>query len=269
MTSLIDYTSRPVEGVSALDGHCGAALMSADVNRDSPVPMWHQIELALERDIRSGAFLPGARLPNEESVAARFGVNRHTARRALATLAERGAVRIRRGLGTFVEHSLLSYPIVERTRFTAALQQQNRVATHTLLGASEVDAESDMAEALQLPPFSPVTILHVLGYADSVPVSVGVTAFSAERFPGLAARYEKLRSVTAVLAEFGLMDYRRATTRITAAMPSEEEAAHLRQARREPVLEVESVDVDGGGRPISFGRVKFAGGRVQLTVAAT
>ncbi len=243
--------------------------MSADVNRGSPVPMWHQIELALERDIRSGTLLPGARLPNEASLAARFGVNRHTARRALATLAEKGAVRIKRGLGTFVENSILSYAIAERTRFTAALQQQNRVATHTLIAASEVDAEPEIAEALELPPSSPVTILHILGYADAVPVSVGFTAFPALRFPGLATRYEELRSVTAVLAQFGLLDYRRAATRITAAMPSEEEAAHLRQARREPVLAVESIDIDGDGRPISFGRVKFAGERVQLVVAPT
>ena len=60
------------------------------VDRESPVPMWHQIELALVRDIQTGRLAPGARLPAEADVAAQFGVHRHTARRALAALAEKG-----------------------------------------------------------------------------------------------------------------------------------------------------------------------------------
>ena len=237
-----------------------------DVSRDSPVPMWHQIELALTREISSGVLPPGAQLPNEATVAARFGVHRHTARRALATLAEKGAVRIRRGLGTFVEPSVLTYPISDRTRFTATLQQQNRLARHDLLEAGDAPADAETADALQLPPGALVTSLRTVGFADEVPVSVATTCFPAARFPGLADLYREVRSITAVLERFGLGDYRRATTRITAAMPTDEEAAHLRQTRREPVLAVESVDTDAAGQPISFARVRFAGERVQLQV---
>ncbi len=238
----------------------------AQVSRDSPVPMWHQIELALAWEINSGVLPAGAQLPNEASVAARFGVHRHTARRALATLAEKGTVRIRRGLGTFVEPAVLTYPISDRTRFTATLQQQNRLARHDLLDAADGPADADTAAALALPPGGIVTALRTMGFADEIPVSVAVTWFPADRFPGLAALYCELRSITAVLERFGLGDYRRASTRITAAMPTEEEASLLRQARRDPVLAVESIDTDPEGRPVSFSRVRFAGERVQLVV---
>lgn len=236
------------------------------VDRDSPVPMWHQIELALATDIRTGALPPGARLPAEAEVAARFGVHRHTARRALATLAEKGAVQIRRGLGTFVEDTVIDYPISERTRFTANLQQQNRLASHDLLEASDQPAPAAVAEALELAPGTTVTVLHTLGLADGVPISVGLNYFPAARFPGLAAAYRELRSVTAVLERFGLSDYRRRTTRIVAALPTAREASLLRQPKRDPVLAVDSVDVDLSGHPISFSRVRFAGERVQLLV---
>ena len=230
--------------------------------------MWHQIELALAREISSGAFPPGTRLPNEAVLAARFGVHRHTARRALAILANKGAVRIRRGLGTFVEQPVLTYPISERTRFTATLQQQNRLARHDLLDARDLGAEPDVAEALAIRAGDPVTALRTAGFADEIPVSIAVTYLPASRFPDVADLYRQLRSLTAVLERFGLGDYRRASTRITAAMPTEEEAAQLRQSRREPVLAVESVDVDADGQPISFSRVRFAGERVQLSVGA-
>ena len=236
------------------------------VNRESPVPMWHQIELALAGDIRAGTLPPGARLPAEAEIAARFGVHRHTARRALAILAEKGAVRIRRGLGTFVEDALIAYPISERTRFTANLQQQNRLASHDLLEAMDQPAPAFVAEALGIAPATPVTTLQTLGRADGVPISVGSNYFAAARFPGLVAAYRELRSITAVLERFGIADYLRQSTRIVAALPTEREASLLRQPRRDPILSVDSVDVDPAGQPISFSRVRFAGERVQLVV---
>ena len=236
------------------------------VNRESPVPMWHQIELALARDIQAGTLAPGARLPAEADIAAQFGVHRHTARRALATLAEKGAVRIRRGLGTFVEDALITYPISDRTRFTANLQQQNRLASHDLLEALDQPAPSFVAEALEVAPDTSVTKLLTLGRADGAPISVGTNYFPAARFPGLVAAYRELRSITAVLERFGLSDYLRRSTRIVAALPTEREASLLRQPRRDPILSVDSVDVDPAGRPISFSRVRFAGERVQLVV---
>ena len=236
------------------------------VNRESPVPMWHQIELALAREIQAGRLSPGDRLPAEADIAARFGVHRHTARRALATLAEKGAVRIRRGLGTFVEDALITYPISERTRFSANLQQQNRLASHDLLDALDQPAPGFVAEPLGVAPGTPVTMLQTLGSADGVPISIATHYFEAARFPGLAAAYRELRSITAVLARFGLSDYLRRSTWIVAALPSEREASLLRQPKRDPILAVDSVDVDTAGLPISFSRVRFAGDRVQLAV---
>ena len=239
------------------------------VDRDSPVPMWHQIELALIRDIQTGALPPGTRLPAEAEVAARFGVHRHTARRALATLAEKGAVRIRRGLGTFVEDAVIEYPISQRTRFTANLHQQNRLASHDLIDAVEQPAPSFAAEALELAPGTMVTMLQTLGRADGIPISLGSNYFPVARFPGFASLYRELRSITAVFDRFGIPDYLRRSTRITAVLPTEREASLLRQPKRDPLLAVESIDVDTAGHPISFSRFRFAGERVQFLVEPT
>ena len=62
----------------------------------------------------------GAQLPAESALAARFGVNRHTVRRALGVLAEGGLVRTTQGRGSFVEQGPIAYPIGPRTRSTVA-----------------------------------------------------------------------------------------------------------------------------------------------------
>ena len=66
-------------------------------------PVWKSIAATLEGDIASGHYAPGDKLPTEAALAARFGVNRHTVRRALADLGGRGILRSRRGAGVFVE----------------------------------------------------------------------------------------------------------------------------------------------------------------------
>ena len=56
----------------------------APLARGGDRPLWRQVEEALAAAIRSGGLKPGAQLPTEFELAAKFAVNRHTIRRALA-----------------------------------------------------------------------------------------------------------------------------------------------------------------------------------------
>src|SRR4051795_1608873 len=85
----------------------------------SGVALWRQVADGIERGIAEGRFAAGERLPGETEIAETYRVNRHTVRRALAALAERGLVRAERGSGTYVEAPRLAYPLSSRTRFSA------------------------------------------------------------------------------------------------------------------------------------------------------
>ncbi|CAN5367584.1 LacI family DNA-binding transcriptional regulator [soil metagenome] len=65
-------------------------------------PLWSQIYEELERDILSGKFAPDAALPPELEIAARWGVSRLTAHRALYELQRAGFVTRKRKVGTVV-----------------------------------------------------------------------------------------------------------------------------------------------------------------------
>jgi GntR family transcriptional regulator, phosphonate transport system regulatory protein len=106
-----------------------------------------------------------------------------------------------------------------------------------------------------------------IGEADGIPISVGRHYFPALRFPGFLDAYREDMSATHVLKRFGVDDYKRKVSRILAALPSEDDAAHLRQPRHTPVLAVESIDVDLKGVPITLHENSFAGDRVQFVVA--
>jgi GntR family phosphonate transport system transcriptional regulator len=242
-------------------------LNPTSLERGSGIAVWRQIAHQLERDLRASGFQAGTRLPTEAELAVRFTVNRHTVRRAIAELAARGLVRVEQGRGTFLQDLVIDYPLRRRTSFSANLLAQDREPTHEILEVTEIDSDLEVARPLGLRRGARVVRSASVGLADGVPVSYGHSFFPGARFPGLADRLRRQSSISAVLAGYGLPDYRRQMTRVLARLPSTQEAARLRQPASEPVLVTEAIDVDPAGRPIRYGATCFAGARVQLTVA--
>ncbi|MXP63402.1 phosphonate metabolism transcriptional regulator PhnF [Roseomonas sp. M0104] len=243
-----------------------AAETDTTLARGEGIALWRQIAAELERGITKGALGPGSRLPTEAALATRHGVNRHTVRRALESLAARGLLRIEQGRGSFVAEDVVDYPLGPRTRFSEVIRAQNREPEGRILRVSEAPAAAAVAEALRLPPGRPVLTVERLGLADGRPVVLGLHHFPLPRFAGLGAALEGHGSITRALALSGLPDYRRAWTRLTARLPTAEEATLLRQARARPVMLAEALSVDPAGRPIDFTLSRYAAGRVQVIV---
>ena len=236
------------------------------VERGAGIAIWRQLASRLEDEIAAGRFEANDRLPTEAALAAQFGVNRHTVRRAIGALAEQGLVRVEHGRGAFVEDVVIDYPLRQRTSFSANLLQQGREPRQRFIGIEEIRADRSLASGLKLRRGAKLLISRSVGFADGVPVSLGISIFPLSRFPGLGERLENESSISKALATFGLEDYRRRETRILTRMPTADEARHLRQPAAQPILVTEAVDVDPDDRPIRLGITCFAGSRVQITV---
>lgn len=230
------------------------------------IALWRRVADDLERAIAAGAYAIGSRLPGENAIAERFGVNRHTVRRALAALAERGLVRAERGSGTYVETQRIAYPIGLRTRFSEIIGVGGREAGGRLIASAEEPAKPDVARRLGIKAGAAVARLELLRHADRVPICVATSWLSAARFPDVARVYAAKRSMTRTLAEYGLADYRRASTRIAAAIANAADAQSLDLRPGSPILLVNSVDVDLAGAPALTTRARFAAERVAFVV---
>ena len=235
------------------------------VRRDG-IALWRQIEQALATEITDGRQQPGARLPTEADLTARFGVNRHTVRRAMEELEARGLIRIEQGRGSFVAEDVLDYRLGPRTRFSENIRRQNRAPEGRILRVAEVEADAAIAEQLGIRRGRGVVVVERLALADGRPVVLGTHHFPAARFPRLAALLEANTSITAALAACGVPDYRRKVTRITARLPTPDEAELLQQSRSRPLLVTEAVNTDPEGVVVDVTFARYAAGRVQLVV---
>jgi GntR family phosphonate transport system transcriptional regulator len=238
----------------------------AAVTAAAGVTLWRRIADGLERSIADGTYPGGSKLPGEMEIAMRYGVNRHTVRRAILALAERGLVRAERGSGTYVEARRIAYPIRSRTRFSEIVGTSGRAADGRLIASREELADADLAQRLRLKQGAPLVRIDTLRSADRTPICVGTLWFPASRFPDAARIYREQRSITKTLAQFQVTDYRRMSTSITAALADASDAMWLKLEAGQPILIVESVDIGLDRRPVLAARARFAADRIEFVV---
>ena len=229
------------------------------------VSMWRRIADAIRLDIGGGKLARGEKLATEFELAARFEVNRHTVRRALAALAEEGVVRAEQGRGTFVDQARrLSYRIGKRTRFTEGLSGQARKLERTVLSTALEHAGANVATALRIRSGAAVIRYATLSIADARPLSRATGWVSATRFPQMAERLTANPSITAAFRAQGIADYSRASTHISARHADAEETRLLRLAPGAVLLVSEAIDADAEGKPIQYALSRFPADRMEL-----
>lgn len=236
--------------------------------RRSGTAVWRQIADTLSLEIRNRDFAGTGKLPSEAELAARFRVNRHTLRQAVAALQDEGLLRIEQGRGMFVRHELMSYPLTRRTRFSENLQRQGLLPGKQLLTARSIPAPQQVARELKLQRDEQVLVVETLNEANGRPIDLATAYYPGERFSGLLEMLNEGLNTTDILRKLGVQDYVRVLSRITTQMPSEETARLLQQPATRPLLCVESIDADMQGRPIKYGQTVFCGDLVQIVVSA-
>ncbi len=126
-----------------------------------------QLEDEVRRDYRCGDYLP-----SEQQLATRYAVNRHTLRRAVDELVNKGLLQRRHGVGILVLMRPWDYPLHAQARFSQNLMEQGSHPTSERLLAVLRPASSDVATALACNEGDNVIHLRTLRRVNGVPVCV-------------------------------------------------------------------------------------------------
>lgn len=175
--------------------------MVVTVDPNAPMPLYHQVEVAIRERISSGAWAPGTQIPPEEQLCEQFRVSRVTIRHALRNLVSQGLLDRERGRGTFVRDTTLTAGARGLTSFSAEMQALGLKAGARTLSSAVQAAPEDVASALELPPDAPVVAIRRLRTGDGRPVGVQIAYLPASRFPGLEDLSLDDRSLYGLLQE--------------------------------------------------------------------
>ena len=123
------------------------------------------LEVELRKNYRCGDYLPA-----ESQLAARYEVNRHTLRRAIDQLVEKGWVQRRQGIGVLVLMRPFDYPLNSQARFSQNLLDQGSHPTSERLLAVLRPASNTVAEALGVTEGENIIHLRTLRRVNGIAV---------------------------------------------------------------------------------------------------
>lgn len=229
--------------------------------------LWVWVAEQIETSIHEREFAPGDRLPTEAEFSKRFMVNRHTLRRALAHLQDRGLVESTQGRGSYVRRPALKYTIGRRTRFSDIVQGQDMQASTRTLSARVIKSpDHRVLEGLGLKRGDRVIVLKRVGYANGEPIGLSQHHFPYDRFPMFLDTYRKHRSITQALVHCGVLDFTRKRTLFGARLPTTEESDLLNVPRHVPMIVTRTWNLDPMGDPLEYGEGALASDRVEIDI---
>ena len=215
--------------------------------------LWREISQSLERRILARELSPGDKLPTEDELSRQFMVNRHTVRRALSDLQDKGIVESTQGRGSYVRRPAAPMRLQKRPRFTDNVRERGRTPRTKTLKLLVRPADSRVAAQLGLRASQPVIYLERQRFIDDEPTGLSQHHFSHDRFPTFVEIYRSRGTITQTLIDSGVLDYTRRRTSISARLPTVQEAELLHVPRHVPLLVHRYLNIDVLGRPLEYG----------------
>ncbi len=230
------------------------------IDKDSPVPVFIQIEQDIRRQIVSGALRDGERLPRETVLAVDYGASRVSVRRALTELARASLVRRVHGLGTIVTAPTSPMPcnLDAMTSFTGQLRAagfdldvvvDRSVLTHSLPETFEHDGKKPVGSYL---------FLRRLLKVEGRPIGLNSSWLPKTIFPRLQSIQLIEGSLWKTIEEKYAIRPARADNRMETIRASTDEARLLFCDEGAPLLKLDSTVFDDRDRPIEYSSALWA-----------
>ena len=145
---------------------------TANASVMSPTALYQQVKDYIAREIQSGAWRPGDRVPSEQELVTRFAVSRMTVNRALRELAEQGRVVRVAGVGTFVAEQRPQSTLLSVVNLEDEIRMRGHEYACDVVTVERVSATIEVAAALELRTGESVYHSVCVHREDGVPVQL-------------------------------------------------------------------------------------------------
>ncbi|MEH7223991.1 GntR family transcriptional regulator [Bacillus sp. JJ1566] len=173
------------------------------IKKNSPVPIYFQIEQQVREKIEKKELKPGDMIPSEREFAEKYQISRMTVRQAINNLVNEGYLQRVRGKGTFVAVKKFEKNVQKLTGFSEDMRSRGLEPETRVLSFIVIEADSLIASRLKVEEKAKVYQIERLRLADKEPIAYEVFYMSADLVPDLTWE-EAERSIFKHVEEKGL-----------------------------------------------------------------
>ncbi|WP_329128652.1 GntR family transcriptional regulator [Streptomyces caniferus] len=228
-------------------------------------PKYVRLAQTLQGRIEDGTYPPGTLVPSENQLVQAFGMSRPTVVRALELLKRDGWLESRQGYGTIVRGRP---EVVEQKdqRGRDALERDESASAGRLIQVDRVPIPSRVASILGVPKRAKVLVRRLLIEEEGEPVELASSYFPADLADGtdLADSAPLTEGLRTHVESRKRVRFDHVTERVSARLPTNEEAELLALPKGEPVLSVLVVACDVSGQALQVTDVLLPGDRQEL-----
>lgn len=235
------------------------------LNIASAEPLYRQLEELLKKEIDSGVWPSGSRLPTENDLVASHHVSRVTVRKALDALEQQGYLERRSGKGTFVAEKKIQRELPGVLSFTEMCRSAGSVPGAKIIRLSlEMPSEKD-ARLLKIPEDSRILILERIRTSNGVPVLIEGCKFS-EDFTFLMGEDLEGRSLYETIKSRKKVVFTKSSKTLDIVYATAQEARFLGITKGYPLLRIEGVVEDSTGTFRHLSKQLCIGDKFKMTV---
>jgi GntR family transcriptional regulator len=234
------------------------------LHKHMPVPLYYQLSEQLRERIESGVLGPGERIPSVQELSSQYAISPMTAQKAIAELARRGLVEVRRGIGTFVAPAKVTFGLRTLSSFSEDVLATG-LAPHgqLLTQALEIPPER-VAKRLELAPGERAVHITRLRFVEDIPAAIEESFLSARLCPGLQDEDVVTQSLYTLLESRYCLVLDHATQTMEAVGATAFEAHLLGIPTQAPVALLRGVTYLVDGHPVESFKVVYRGDRFRF-----
>ncbi|MEG0164454.1 GntR family transcriptional regulator [Anaerorhabdus sp.] len=221
-------------------------------DKNSSVPIHHQLYLYIKDLIESGEFSEGESLPSENEMIKLYEISRITIRRAISDLEHDGLVLRRRGSGTVVQHIKKQRTLSQFSSFSGDAKVKGDKPGSIILKIEKMEAGVKVGEKLNIASKSQIYFIKRLRLLNGKLIALHETYVRSDLgFSIKNSDFDTNTSLYEFLEEHGIK-LGSADETIEAKMSSSEVKRDLFLEDNQPVIYKERVTFDQNGKPIEF-----------------
>jgi GntR family transcriptional regulator len=242
-----------------VDGDGGGIL---NINKNSPLPIYYQLEKAIKELIEKKELVPGDVIPSEREFAEMYSISRMTVRQAINHLVNEGYLIRKRGKGTFVAERERA-KAMGLTSFLEDMKQRGLQPEAKVLEFKVLPAEPLSARKLQIEEYAPIYKVITIRSADQEPMAFETSYMPVSLMPTLTKETVE-KSLYDYIENTLMLRIDRASQTLEAAAAKKKVAEMLEIEENDPVLLVKRVSYLEDGRPFEFVDSVYRGDRYQF-----